>query len=66
MVFVTGADRLPVFDRTFRFKLCCAGSQEVGRKRFPTSRTCFNQLNLYRETDEEVLREQLTMAMYGR
>ena len=66
LVFVTGADRLPVFDRGFRFKLCCAGTQEVGRVRYPTSRTCFTQLNLYRETDEEILRERLTMAMDGR
>ena len=44
LIFVTGADRLPVFDQAFRFKLCCAGTEEMGRLRYPTSRTCFNQV----------------------
>lgn len=60
--FVTGTDRLPI-SGGLRIKLSCLGEDLHGR--LPTTRTCFNQLNLYRYRDYETMRARLVMAMEG-
>ena len=59
--FVTGSDRIPAMGATsLSIRLVCLG---VDSSRFPTARTCFNQLGLYRYETRERLEQVLWDAV---
>lgn len=59
--FVTGSDRIPAMGATsLSIRLVCLGDET---SRFPTARTCFNQLGLYRYETREKLERMLWDAV---
>ncbi|PWY95581.1 HECT-domain-containing protein [Aspergillus sclerotioniger CBS 115572] len=59
--FVTGSDRIPAMGATsLSIRLVCLGDDS---SRFPTARTCFNQLGLYRYETRERLEQVLWDAV---
>lgn len=57
--FITGSDRIPAMGATsLTIRVACLGDESW---RFPTARTCFNMLGLYRYTT----REQLERMLWG-
>ncbi len=59
--FITASDRIPAMGATsLVIKLTCLGNHS---QRFPTARTCFNMLGLYRYMSREVLEEKLWRAV---
>jgi E3 ubiquitin-protein ligase HECTD2 len=57
--FITGSDRIPAMGATsLTIRVACLGDDA---SRFPTARTCFNMLGLYRYTT----REQLERMLWG-
>jgi E3 ubiquitin-protein ligase HECTD2 len=60
--FITGSDRIPAMGAaSLVIKINCLGS-DIGR--YPTARTCFNVLNLYRCRSRERLEKTLWTAVY--
>ncbi|OJJ75094.1 hypothetical protein ASPBRDRAFT_53051 [Aspergillus brasiliensis CBS 101740] len=59
--FVTGSDRIPAMGATsLSIRVVCLGDET---SRFPTARTCFNQLGLYRYETREKLERMLWDAV---
>lgn len=59
--FITGSDRIPAMGAaSLTIKINCLGD-DIGR--YPTARTCFNTLNLYRYPSEERLESYLWRAV---
>lgn len=59
--FITGSDRLPAMGVTsLIIKLTCLGDDTT---RFPTARTCFNVIGLYRYPSKEALQNKLWTAV---
>lgn len=59
--FITGSDRIPAMGATsLVIKISCLG-EDTGR--YPTARTCFNVLNLFRYTNRETLDTLLWRAV---
>ena len=59
--FITGSDRLPAMGASsLIIKLTCLGDDMT---RFPTARTCFNMIGLYRYGSKEVLHSKLWRAV---
>ncbi|GLB03812.1 putative E3 ubiquitin-protein ligase [Aspergillus tubingensis] len=59
--FVTGSDRIPAMGATsLSIRLVCLGDET---SRFPTARTCFNQLGLYKYETREKLERMLWDAV---
>ncbi|ODH13995.1 hypothetical protein ACO22_06743 [Paracoccidioides brasiliensis] len=59
--FITGSDRIPAMGATnLMIRLVCLGQDS---DRFPTARTCFNMVALYRYTTREKLEEKLWRAV---
>ncbi|KAK8024746.1 ubiquitin protein ligase [Apiospora arundinis] len=59
--FITGSDRIPATGAaSLVVKITCLGP-DIGR--YPTARTCFNVLNLYRYQDRERLETSLWRAV---
>ncbi|KAE8352935.1 HECT-domain-containing protein [Aspergillus coremiiformis] len=57
--FITGSDRIPAMGATsLTIRVACLGDES---SRFPTARTCFNMLGLYRYAT----REQLERMLWG-
>ncbi|KAH6850982.1 hypothetical protein B0I37DRAFT_353382 [Chaetomium sp. MPI-CAGE-AT-0009] len=62
LAFVTGSDRLPALGAAFlAIRVACLGD-ECGR--FPTARTCFNSVGLWRATDRGKFVEVLWRAVW--
>ncbi|KJR83896.1 E3 ubiquitin-protein ligase HECTD2 [Sporothrix schenckii 1099-18] len=63
LIFITGSDRIPVTGpASLSIRILCLGDN-TGR--FPTARTCFNVLTLYRYTSRETMQAMLWGAVYG-
>jgi E3 ubiquitin-protein ligase HECTD2 len=63
LLFVTGSDRIPATGATaLRIRVVCHGD-DCGR--YPTARTCFNMLGLYRYKSKSSLEEMLWAAVDG-
>lgn len=61
--FITGSDRIPAMGATsLVIKISCLGN-DIGR--FPTARTCFNTLSLYRYQSRNTLETALWSAVHG-
>ena len=61
LVFVTGSDRIPATGpASLSIRVLCLGD-DTGR--FPTARTCFNTLTLYRYASKEAMRARLWRAV---
>ncbi|QMW28291.1 hypothetical protein G4B84_003580 [Aspergillus flavus NRRL3357] len=59
--FITGSDRIPAMGATsLIIRVACLGDDS---SRFPTARTCFNMLGLYRYTTREQLEQRLWGAV---
>ncbi|KAL2365537.1 hypothetical protein RJZ56_001558 [Blastomyces dermatitidis] len=59
--FITGSDRIPAMGATnLSIRLVCLGQDS---ERFPTARTCFNMIALYRYKSREKLEEKLWRAV---
>ncbi|KAI0401179.1 hypothetical protein F4802DRAFT_439637 [Xylaria palmicola] len=59
--FITGSDRIPAMGATsLVIKINCLGDDE---RRFPSARTCFNVLSLYRCRSQERLESSLWRAV---
>ncbi|KKK12481.1 hypothetical protein AOCH_001911 [Aspergillus ochraceoroseus] len=59
--FVTGSDRIPAMGATsLMIRLVCLGEDSA---RFPTARTCFNQLGLYRYATRDKFERMLWEAV---
>jgi len=59
--FITGSDRIPAMGATnLVVKIICLGDDG---DRFPTARTCFNMLGLYRYNTKEKLESKLWRAV---
>ncbi|PVU94203.1 hypothetical protein BB561_002754 [Smittium simulii] len=61
LVFVTGCDRLPSSAHPpLKIKILLIGEDQ---NRLPVSKTCFNQLGLYRYSNQRQLKQKLLMAI---
>ena len=61
LAFITGSDRIPAMGATnLIIRLACLGSD---CDRYPTARTCFNMLALYRYSSREKLESRLWRAV---
>jgi len=59
--FITASDRIPAMGATsLVIKITCLGDHS---QRFPTARTCFNMLGLYRYANREIMEEKLWRAV---
>ncbi|PGH03110.1 E3 ubiquitin-protein ligase HECTD2 [Blastomyces parvus] len=59
--FITGSDRIPAMGATnLSIRLVCLGQDS---ERFPTARTCFNMVALYRYKSREKFEEKLWRAV---
>lgn len=59
--FITGSDRIPAMGATnLSIRLVCLGQDS---DRFPTARTCFNLISLYRYKSREKLEQKLWRAV---
>ena len=59
--FITGSDRIPAMGASsLVIKITCLGE---GNERFPTARTCFNLLGLYRYRSRDLLERRLWRAI---
>jgi E3 ubiquitin-protein ligase HECTD2 len=69
--FITGSDRIPAMGATnliIKISLIRSRDEEEEKRdaeRFPTARTCFNTLALYRYRSREKLESKLWMAVTG-
>ncbi len=62
LIFITGSDRIPATGVTsLSIRIVCLG-EDNGR--YPTARTCFNTLTLYRYGSRERLEQRLWGAVY--
>jgi E3 ubiquitin-protein ligase HECTD2 len=62
LLFITGSDRLPAMGAAMlHIKISCHGD-DFGR--FPTARTCFNLLVLWRYASQERLKQMLWTAVF--
>lgn len=63
LLFITGSDRIPAMGATsLVIKISCLGD-DIGR--YPTARTCFNALSLWRYGTRQRLEEMLWGAVNG-
>ena len=63
LLFITGSDRIPATGAaSLTLTLRCLGN-DCGR--YPTARTCFNSLGLWRYNSKEKLESMLWGAVYG-
>lgn len=63
LIFITGSDRIPVTGpASLSIRILYLGD-DTGR--FPTARTCFNILTLYRYKSKEVMQAKLWGAVHG-
>lgn len=61
--FITGSDRIPAMGAAnLVIKVTCLG-QESDVERFPTARTCFNKIGLYRYRSQQQLETKLWRAV---
>ncbi len=61
LIFITGSDRIPATGpASLSMRILCLG-KDTGR--FPTARTCFNTLTLYRYDARETLKRHLWVAV---
>lgn len=61
LLFITGSDRIPAMGAaSLQIRIVCLG-EDTGR--FPTARTCFNSLSLYRYRDRARLEKLLWTAV---
>ncbi|OAA55954.1 ubiquitin-protein ligase [Niveomyces insectorum RCEF 264] len=62
LIFITGSDRIPATGpASLSIRLICLGD-DTGR--FPTARTCFNTLTLYRYEAKDTLQKRLWNAVH--
>jgi len=59
--FITGSDRIPAMGATnLVIKISCLGEDSM---RFPSARTCFNVLSLWKYSSREKLEDRLWRAV---